>query len=82
MSAPHTPDTDAMALGMALAQSNASAFVFCSHDMGEAERVDFIRAFLCCLAGMAEQSIGYETSREVLCFVSTLPPAGPVNPLQ
>lgn len=84
MSTPHTttPDEDAMALGMELARGNAPAFVYIGHDMSAPQRIDFIRALFCTLAGMAEQSVGYEASRDVLRFVATLPPAGNVGALQ
>lgn len=76
------PDDDAMALGMRLAQANAPAFVAATHQMAAAERIDFIRSFFCCLSGMAEQSIGYDASRDVLAFVAALKPVGQTRPLQ
>lgn len=79
---PEATYADAMELGMRLAQANAPAFVSASHQMTAADRIDFIRSFFACLSGMAEQSIGYEASREVLAFVAALKPAGRINPLQ
>lgn len=67
---------DAMALGMRLAQASVPAFVAMGRLLTPDQRVDFVRAMFCTLAGMAEQSIGHEACREVLAFVSTLPPAG------
>jgi hypothetical protein len=77
-----SPDDDAAELGMRLAQANAPAFVYMAHLMTAEQRVDFIRAFFSCLSGMAEQSIGYQASREVLSFVTDLKPVANTQPLQ
>lgn len=82
MKPPQEPDAEAMEIGRRLASACAPAFVTASHQMGAAERIDFIRGFFACLTGMAEQSIGYEASRDVLAFAAALKPAGPINPLQ
>jgi len=82
MSLPPPPDEDAMALGMRLAQANATQFVWLTHRMSAAERIDFVRAFVCCISGMAEQSIGFEASRDVLAFAAGLRPAAQLHPMQ
>lgn len=81
MTAP-TPDEDAMALGMRLAEDLAPAFVFLQGLMTAEQRVDFVRAFFCSVSGMAEQCIGYQASREVLSFVAQLKAVGTTHPLQ
>jgi hypothetical protein len=80
--APNSPDDDAMALGIHLAQACAPAFVFMQHLMTEQQRVDFVRAFFSSLSGMAEQAIGYQASRDTLTFVAELKPVGSTHPLQ
>jgi hypothetical protein len=82
MSTSPTPDEDAMAVGMRLAEACAPAFVFMQHLMTAEQRVDFVRAFFSSLSGMAEQAIGYQASREVLSFVADLKPVGTNHPLQ
>lgn len=70
------------ALGMSLAKATAPAFVAACRELSIAERIELILAFFAYLAGMAEQSVGHQASRDVLSHVAAMKPAGPVNRLQ
>lgn len=76
-----TPDDDAATLGIRLAQATAPAFVFATHHLPLAERLEFVRAFLACVSGITQQAIGHDATVEALTFVAVLPPANP-RPLQ
>lgn len=63
-------------LGVRLAQATAPAFVVMTRDYPHDERVEFVRAFLCCISGMCEQAVGHEATVEAYRLVAGLKPAG------
>lgn len=72
---------DAAALGMDLAKACVPAFVGISHHLDQAERIEFLRAFLCTCSGMVQQSVGHDATRELFEFVAQMRPVAPLSRL-
>jgi hypothetical protein len=81
MSDDDTPRS-ASEIGIAAAQAYASVFAVLSLSLDEAERIEFLRAFLCTWCGMSQQAVGHDATRELFEFVAALPPVAPLARMQ